>query len=147
MDDDSAAILVGRIFTDVVDGGRYDAFEELFDPEFVDHTRMGDVQGRAGFEQFVEGFRQAFGGQLRHEVSDVRVIGDDFALWRVRFTGRFSGSLAGVTGDGRPVDVWVANAGRLRNGRAVEHWGLGPESAGELFEQMGIPLAALAPTS
>jgi len=109
----------------------------------VDHTPLGDAVGREAFTGFLEGFRAAL-PDFRHEVADVMLVGDDVAVWRVRVLATFTGTFMGVQGQGQPLDLYLANAGRVRDGRLAEHWSLGPDTLGELLGQLGIQPAVRA---
>jgi predicted ester cyclase len=137
------ADLIGGIFRDVIDGDEVSWFDGYFAPDFVDHTPFGDAVGRDAFLGFIDGFRAAL-PDFRHEVADVQSIGADRVVWRIRVIGTFTGTFMGVQGQGQPVDLYVANAARLRDGRIAEHWSLGPDSVAELCAQLGVEPAVPA---
>jgi predicted ester cyclase len=137
MDQAQAQELIGRVFAEVIDGGEYERIGELFDSEFVDHGPMGDTHGHDGFIGMLEGFRAAMPG-YRHEVSDLSLLDDTTIVWQIHLTAAFTGEMMGVSGEGQPVDLWVANAAKVRDGRIIEHWGLGSEGAARMMGQMGI---------
>jgi len=137
MDQAQAQTLIARVFGEVIDGGDYSRIGELFDPDFVDHGPMGDTHGHDGFTGMLDAFRIAMPG-YRHETSDINLLDDSTLVWQVHLTAAFTGEMMGASGDGQPIDLWVANAARVRDGRIVEHWGLGPEGAARMMGQMGI---------
>jgi predicted ester cyclase len=137
------AELIDGIFREVIDGGDADRIDAYFTPDFVDHTPFGDAVGREAFVGFIDSFRAAL-PDFHHHVADVQSIGADRVVWRIRVTGTFTGTFMGVEGDGRPFDLYVANAARLRDGRVAEHWSLGPETVVELCAQLGVQPAVPA---
>lgn len=142
MDQAQAAELVRRVFGEVIDGGDYSKLPELFDEEMVEHTGMGDFYGHDGLIAMLEGFRAAL-PDYRHELSDIRLLDDSTLVWQTRALASFTGEMLGVSGAGQPVDLWVTNAARLRDGRIVEHWGPGSDTTARLMEQMGLAQPAL----
>jgi predicted ester cyclase len=138
MDEQSRNTTIRRIFA-MIDSGDYAPLPELMDETFVDHTPMGDIHGHDGFISYLEGFRAAF-GQMHHEVSDIKWLDDETAVWLIRFRGRFLGEFMGQRGAGQEVDAHIANAGRIRNGRVTEHWGPMEDGMGAILSQMGVTL-------
>jgi predicted ester cyclase len=139
MDQAEATQVIRRLFTEVIDGRDYAKLDELVDPGYVDHGGMGVTHGHEGFTAMLEMFGAAL-PDFRHEVSDVTLIGDDTAIWQVHVTATFSGEMMGARGNGEPIDLWVANACRFRDGRVVEHWGLAEEGLATMLGQMGLQL-------
>jgi predicted ester cyclase len=128
---------VRRIIGEVVDGGDYSLVAELISEQYVDHTPMGDITGHEAFRDFIEQFRAAMPG-FRHELSDIRSIGNGYVSFLVKFSGEFTGEFMGVRGDGRRIALSVANAARFVDGKLVEHWGLGPDTGADIMSQMGV---------
>src|SRR3954470_7543762 len=100
MDHATARALIETIFRDVVDGGQYSNIAEYFDPDFVDHSAIGDAPGYEGFIQMLEGFRAALPG-FRHDISDVTVIDDTTLMWQTHTTATFTGEFMGARGAGQ----------------------------------------------
>jgi predicted ester cyclase len=144
MEQHEADALVRAIFRDVIDGRDYDRYDDLFDPAFVDHSPFGEMHGKHGFLAFLMPLHEAFPRDLHHEIGDVLLLTDDLAVWNVHATGIFDGSFMGIPGQGQRLDLHAANAGRMRAGRAVEHWALGPIGLAAMLAQMGIDPAVLA---
>ena len=98
---------------------------------------MGDIVGIDAFRESLKPYREAM-PDLRLPVSQFTMISDDIAIFAVHATGTFTGSLMGIPGNGRQLDLWVPNAVRFRDGKAAEHWGFGPEGYQMLVEQLGL---------
>lgn len=111
---------IEQIF-DVFNRRAFDELDELFHPDYVDHTPFGDLRGVPAFKESVKGWLEAF-PDGRFELSNVIVEGD-LAAWQPRFTGTHTGPLMGMPPTGKPVDVLGLHMGRLSDdGRPIEHW-------------------------
>jgi predicted ester cyclase len=142
MDHAQARQLVERVFAEVIDGNDYSRLEELFIPDFVDHGAFGETRGYDAFTAMLDGFRAAL-PDYRHEVSDIQMLDVSTLLFQVRVIATFTGEMMGVRGEGQPIDLWVANAARIRHGRIAEHWGLGPAGLALMMGQMGLEQPAV----
>ena len=111
--------LVQRIFDEVVNKGNIDAVDELMAEDFVDHGPMGDMD-RDAFKGLVGQYRAAV-PDLHCEVSHLIQEGDT-AGWLVRATGTHTGDQLGFPATNRSFETLSANIGRMRDGKAVEHW-------------------------
>ena len=116
---DSKALIV-RIFDEVINNGRMDAIDEMFTEDFLDHGPTGDMSGRDTFRQLVEQWREAVPDV--HCVVEHIVAEGDIAGWTVRTTGTHTGDALGFPATGKRFETVSANIGRLRDGRAAEHW-------------------------
>jgi steroid delta-isomerase-like uncharacterized protein len=112
--------LVRRIFDEVINQGRMDTLEELFTDDFVDHGPMGDMHGRDVFAGLVEQWRAAVPDV--HCTVDNLVAEGDLVGWTVHTTGTHTGDQLGFPATGKRFETVSANLGRMRDGRASEHW-------------------------
>ena len=110
---------VQRMFDEVVNNGRMELVDELFDPAFISHTAQGDLN-RDAFRAFVAGWRSAF-PDLHCDVSQIIEEGDRVS-WTIRATGTMKGEFNGMPPSGKQMDFLSMNHGVMRNGKAVEHW-------------------------
>lgn len=108
---------VHRMFEDVINLGKLDLIDELFDPAFV--TRTPQEMDRDGFTAFTQAWREGF-DDLHCDVDDLLADGDRVA-WSVRATGVHTGTFNGIPPTGRSVDFNSLNIATFRDGRAVEH--------------------------
>ena len=116
---DAKAILQ-RIFDEIINEGRLEATDELFTDDYVDHGPMGTMQGRDAFKAMVGQWRSAVPDvhcTIENVVSDGELVG-----WLVRATGTHTGDGLGFPATGKPFETVSANLGRLRDGKAAEHW-------------------------
>lgn len=134
MPSDEATTLINRIFEEIVNQGRDDAINELIDEDFVDHGPGVELQGREAFRAVITAWRSSF-SDLRCEVSSIISEGET-AAWIVRTTGKHTGDGLGFPATGKTIDTVSANMGRLRNGKAVEHWS--EQGTLAMLQQLGI---------
>jgi ketosteroid isomerase-like protein len=112
--------ILRRMFDGIINEGRLEVADELFAEDYVDHGPMGDLPGRDAFKQMVAQWRDAV-PDVHCEIDTVIVQGD-LCAWLVRTTGTHTGEGLGFPATGRRFETVSANVGRLRDGRAVEHW-------------------------
>ena len=130
--------LVRNIF-EMLNSEDYGRVRELIHEDYVDHgSPVGDVHGPEGFLDAIRPFTSAFSEQ--HSEIDLLIVEGDLAAWRSTFTGVHTGELMGLPPTGRRVSVEILNIGRMKDGKAIEHWG-GPE-VGALMAQLGVAQAA-----
>jgi steroid delta-isomerase-like uncharacterized protein len=133
--------LIRRIFDEVINQGRMDALDELFTDDYVDHGPMGEMRGRDTFRQLVEQWRAAV-PDVHCEVDNLLVDGE-LAGWTVRTTGTHTGDGLGFPATGKRFETVSANIGRIRDGRAAEHWA--EQGMFPMLVQLGvIPMPAPA---
>jgi steroid delta-isomerase-like uncharacterized protein len=137
---DDVAALLERMFDEIINDGNLDVADELFAEDFVDHGPMGDLHGREAFKALVAQWRSAV-PDVHCEVSEVFSEGDRVA-WLVRTTGTHTGDGLGFPATGRRIETVSANIGRLRDGRAVEHWS--EQGMFPMLQQLGL-LPAMGP--
>jgi len=112
--------MLHRVFDEVINRGKLEAVDELFEEDFVDHGPAGDVHGREAFKAVVGQWRSAV-PDVHCEVENVIVDGDR-AAWLVRTTGTHTGEGLGFPATNRRFETVSANLGRLADGRVIEHW-------------------------
>jgi predicted ester cyclase len=126
--------LIPRLFEEVVNQGREEAIDEYFDPDFTDHGPGVDLHSREEFRAVIKAWRSSF-TDLRCEVSNVIQEGE-LAAWLVRTTGVHTGDGLGFPATGKRIDTLSANIGRIRNGKAVEHWS--EQGMLQMLQQVGV---------
>jgi steroid delta-isomerase-like uncharacterized protein len=117
---DDARTMIEQLFDEVINKGNLDAADAFFADDYVDHGPMGDIHGREAFKGLVAAWRSAV-PDVHCEVSHVISEGDTVA-WLVRTTGTHTGDGLGFPATGKRFETLSANLGRLRDGKAVEHW-------------------------
>lgn len=134
--------LVHRIFDEIVNRRRLASVDELFAEDYVDHGPTGDLAGREAFRANVTAWLDAF-SDLHCEVSHVVAEGDTVG-WVVHTTGVHTGDSLGFPATGKRIDTLSANIGRMRDGKAVEHWS--EQGMLPMMAQLGL-LPEMAPPS
>lgn len=115
--------LAGRFYQEVIEAGKVDVIDELVDADFVEHEQMPGLQpGREGLKQFMTAYHAAF-PDSRCVVEHMIAEGDTVAA-ALRFQGTHRGDFLGIPATGRSVDVPGIDLVRIRDGKAVEHWGV-----------------------
>jgi steroid delta-isomerase-like uncharacterized protein len=121
--------LVRRFVDEYQTAGSESAFEELLDPNIVNHSRPpGSPDGAEGVRQIFDMFRTAF-PDFRATVLDQVAEGDKVVTRKI-FNGTHQGDFMGIPATGREIEIVVIDIVRLRDGRIAEHWGL--------FDQVGL---------
>ena len=134
--------LVRRMFDEVINQGQLDKVDEYFDPDYVDHGPMGDLPGLDNFKTLVQAWRSAF-PDVHCEVGNLIEEGD-LVAWTVHTTGTHTGDGLGFPATGKRIETVSANLGRIRNGKAVEHWA--EQGMLATLQQIGIIPEFPAPT-
>jgi predicted ester cyclase len=112
--------LIRRIFDEIINAGNVDAADELMTEDFVDHGPTGDLHGVEEFKQMVAMWRAAV-PDVHCEVEGLFSDGE-MAAWLVRTTGTHTGEMMGIPPSGNRIELVSPNIGRMRDGRAAEHW-------------------------
>jgi predicted SnoaL-like aldol condensation-catalyzing enzyme len=138
-----AEALLRRMFDEIINQGHLEVVDELFADDYVDHGPMGDMAGREAFKQLVAQWRDAV-PDVHCEVDTV-VRRGDLCAWLVRTTGTHTGGGLGFPATGRRFETVSANVGRLRDGRAAEHWA--EQGMFPMLVQLGVlPAPAAVPS-
>jgi steroid delta-isomerase-like uncharacterized protein len=133
---------LARQFYERVNAGDVDGFMEYVADDFVDHEEFpGLPSDRDGVRQFFEMMRAAF-PDLRMDVHHV-VSEDDLVAVHMTMTGTHDGEFMGIPPSGRKMAVPGMDLVRIRDGKAVEHWGVTDNLA--MMQQLGA-IPAEAPT-
>ena len=125
---------LARRFYELVNAGEVDAFMELVADDFVDHEEFpGLPETKEGVRQFFELMRVAF-PDFRIEPQHIVAEGDLVAVY-MTMTGTHQGDFMGIRPSGRRMEVPGMDLVRIRDGKAVEHWGVTDNLA--MMQQLG----------
>ena len=114
---------VRQFFKEVVEKGNLAMFDEFVAPDFVDHQPApGQLPGAAGVRQFFTSMRAAI-SNLQVTIEHMIAEGDLVAA-HVSIRGKHTGELMGIPGSGKDVVMRVSDFVRIKNGKAVERWGV-----------------------
>ena len=132
MPDDPKSL--ARRFYQAVSAGNLDALDELLADDFVEHEEFPGIEpSKEGVRQYFALFRSAF-PDLHMEPHEI-VAEDDLVCARVTMTGTHEGEFVGMAPTGKRVEVEAIDMVRLRDGQAVEHWGV--TDAMTMMRQLG----------
>ena len=110
-------------FFDGVNAGDLSVIDDLVADDFVEREPFpGIAPDKEGVRQFFELFRSAF-PDFRMEPHEIIAEGD-LACVRSTTTGTHEGEFMGIPPTGRKIEVPGFDLVRVRDGQAVEHWGL-----------------------
>jgi len=124
-----------RDIYEMINSRDYGRVRELIHDDYVDHGgEDGQVRGPQGF---LDNISDAFSEP--HTEIDLLIVEGDFAAWRSTFTGVHTGELMGLPPTGRRVSIEFLNIGRMKDGKAIEHWGA--PDVGDVMEQLGVAQA------
>jgi steroid delta-isomerase-like uncharacterized protein len=113
--------VIRRFVEEVQNQRNWDAFDELNDPSFVNHSSPPGVPSdREGGKMFLGGFLNAF-PDARFTVDDMIAEGDQ-VVTKKTFTGTHKDEFFGIPATGKPVTLQFVDIMRVRGGRITEHW-------------------------
>ena len=97
------------------------AYDELNDPEFINHSAPPGVPAdREGGKMFLWGFFGAF-PDSRWTIDDMIAEGDR-VVTKKTMNATHTGALGDIPASGNPVTIQYVDILRLRDGRIIEHW-------------------------
>ena len=135
MFDKKTNIAAQEAFGDAVNTGDLDAFDDLVDPNSVDHDPApGQQPGPEGYKRFFTEMRSAF-PDLHVDVETL-VADDDQVAFAYTLTGTHRGAFQGHDATGRPIKVRGVQIGRFAGGKMTERWGSSDEIG--ILTQLGL---------
>ncbi len=137
--------VVRRNTEEVQGGGNFELFDELFAPDFVDHTPQpgGFTADRDGARNLYRALRAAFPdfrAEIHWQISD----GDRVTTFKT-YHGTHKGIFWGLVPTGRTIQFETVDVMRVRNGKITEHWGVA--NLFSLLQQLGLAPAMLTPST
>lgn len=108
-----------RVFDEIFNQGKFDAVQQIYAPDFVNHTATGDIplsQDQAA----ARGWRDAF-PDIHVTVDQVHTDGDFVTLvWTA--TGTNTGSGNGLPATGKKITERGITIWKIVNGKITEEW-------------------------
>ena len=126
--------LVGRFVEEVQSQHNLAALDELFSPDFVDHSGMTDPPTREGSHQFFTMMFAAF-PDMRMTIHRQIAEGDK-VLTHKTFRGTHRGPFMGIPATGNEVAFDIMDIMTVANGMITEHWTVGDMLT--LMQQLGV---------
>lgn len=132
---EAAKAVVRRNTEEVQSRGDFLLFDELFADDYVDHTpQPGRPGDKAGTKALYRSLREAFPdfwAEIHWQAAD----GDLVTTFKT-YHGTHQATFLGIAPTGREIQFESVDAMRVRDGRIVEHWGVG--NLLSLLEQLGV---------
>ena len=123
---------VRRVFDEVLNQGRLEVIDEIYDPNIVDHDPLpGGPVGIEGVRYSIGGLLEAF-PDLHVTIEDMSAHGDFVVVHNV-WTGTQTGRLVGLPSTGKAVTFTGVVIWRLENGKIAERW-----AVIDLIQKIGI---------
>ncbi len=121
---EAAKAVVRRNTEEVQGGGDWELFDKLFSDSFVDHTPQPGVSAdKDGVRLLYKGLRAAF-PDFRAEIHWQSAVDGLVTTYKIYY-GTHLGIFLGIPPTGRKVHFEAVDAMRVRDGKIVEHWGVG----------------------
>jgi steroid delta-isomerase-like uncharacterized protein len=131
-----------RIPLEVLNEGRLELIDEVFAPEYVEHSPIPGYEAtRDGIKSFIRDFRSAIPDL--HYVVDHEIAEGDWVVQHVTATGTPQREFLGLPATGKSASWQEIHIVRLAGGRAAEHWGL-IDMLGALQQLGALPTQARA---
>jgi steroid delta-isomerase-like uncharacterized protein len=116
--------IVRRFIQEVHNEGKFEVFDELFAPDYVNHSARSGANNRQAREQSIRAFR-AGAPNLHVTIDDMIAEGDKVALrWNTRGTehGGVRTPVGVTPPTERAIDIPGVNIFRIVNGKIAEEW-------------------------
>jgi predicted ester cyclase len=134
-----------RIPLEVLNEGKFELIDELFTPDFVQHTpQPGVPPTREGLKQTLIALKTAF-PDVRYTIDDAIACGDQ-VVHRLSATGTMKGEFMGIPATGKRATWTEIHIGRGVDGRLTEHWGL-VDQLGMLVQLGVVPAPGRLPVA
>lgn len=119
---------------DIINSGNFDGLDKLVATDFVEHTPWpGQEPGLAGLKKGFTEFKTAF-PDLKITLNEVWAEGD-IVIAHIAQTGTMTGAMGPTPASGKPMNIKGVDIVRIKDGKAVEHWGYAEEM--KMAQQMG----------
>ncbi len=113
--------VVRRYLERFVSAGDTSIAEELFTPDYVNHTAGGGINsGREGMARSIAALKAAF-PDWRVTIESMVAEGDQ-VVDRFRITATHTGSVNGIPASGTRIDALGIHMWRLADGKLAEGW-------------------------
>ena len=127
-------LLVRRVFEEVLNQRNLALIDEIYSPNYVEHTSIGPVRGTEGMKRYHMIYLTAF-PDAHYTVEDQIAEGDKVVT---RFTARgtHKGELMGIPATGRQGMVTGTGIARIEGDKLVEAWS--EFDALGMLQQLGV---------
>ncbi len=128
-----------RIPFEVFSEGRLEVVDEIFAPDFTDHSELppGIPAGREGIKAIASALRQGF-PDLKYRL-ELQIAEGEFVAGYVTVTGTHKGEIFGMPATGKQAESHIV---KVVNGKITEHWGIVDQLG--MLRQLGLAPAPQA---
>jgi predicted ester cyclase len=134
--------IVARLYTECLNGRKWNLIEELLAPDFVNH--LAGTRGRDAFLRTARALNDAF-ADMQFTIEDLFGEGDRVAIrWTLR--GRHVGKFANYEPTGKPSEQQTNVIYRVEGGKLAESW-IGPGPVRVAPERSPVPSSQEAPAN
>ena len=126
--------LLRLLYAEALQRGKLELIDEIFAPDFIDHSSEEQAPGRAGVRDYFLAVRQGF-PDIQIVIEDMIAEGERIAV-RTTWRGTHLGMYEGVSPSGKKVSRTLLQIFRVTDGLLDEEWN---EGAGLLDSSMNHP--------
>jgi predicted ester cyclase len=126
--------LIHRFFEDGINQNKWDVFDEIIAPSYVNYNLPAPAPGPEGLRQVVGMFKAGFPDL--HTTVEAVIAEDDKVATRGYITGTHQGPFMNIPSTGKSIRVTYTDIWRIENGKAVENW-VQMDMLG-LMQQLGV---------
>ena len=123
MSSEANKAIIHTLYEKAFNEGQVALVDELFSPQFVDHSTPEQETGSTGVKAYVEQVRSGF-PNIHITIEDIFAEGERVAV-RTTWRGTHSGDYEGVEATGRYVERTMLQIFRVYDGKIVEEWNEG----------------------
>jgi steroid delta-isomerase-like uncharacterized protein len=132
---EAAKAVVRRNTEEVQSRWNFEAFEELFANDFVDHTPQPNMTpNKDGVRDLYQRIRAAF-PDFHADIHWQAADGELVTTYKT-YHGTHEGIFLGVAPTGRKIHFETVDVMRVRNGKITDHWGVA--NLFSLMQQLGV---------
>jgi steroid delta-isomerase-like uncharacterized protein len=132
---DAAKAVVRRNTEEVQSRGNFEAFEELFADDFVDHTPQPNMTpNKDGVRDLYKRIRAAF-PDFHADIHWQAADGELVTTYKT-YHGTHGGMFLGIAPTGRKIHFETVDVMRVHNGKITDHWGVA--NLFSLMQQLGV---------
>jgi steroid delta-isomerase-like uncharacterized protein len=126
-----------RAFTAAWDANKVDDCVKMMDANYIEHQMMpGQRPGVEGFKEMFKQYHTSF-PDMKTEIISILAEGDMVGMLE-HMTGTNTGEMMGMPATGKKIDVTGVDWVRMKDGKAVEHWGY--MDMGKFMSDLGMPM-------
>jgi len=131
---DAAKAVVRRNTEEVQSRGNFEAFEELFADDFVDHTPQPNMTpNKDGVRDLYKRIRAAF-PDFHADIHWQAADGELVTTYKT-YHGNHEGMFLGIAPTDRKIHFETVDVMRVHNGKITDHWGVA--NLFSLMQQLG----------